>query len=326
MKPPHHSVLNSLLDKQQFEACRTTVEDMITAQMDGAEPDDRELAHLHLFLCRALQGEHRHELASAKADIAAFLSRKLKDGDLTGEALFRAGFSYIQAGHYQTAVDRFTACLRHDDDVFKAKVLFNRGHAYARQGAHSFAQADFDDAIRLVHLSDPDLARTCRINLAWSLILLGELSRAEEELEQLSREQGSDTDTRLQLQIAHDQLHIAYLKGQGRDALLGAVSVLRQAGDRFPHVKARVGQTLLALSKDRALPEQGFTFGLLTKRLAGQAERLDIDAEASRAMQELEFSVGSDHLVQVLLRTGQLTHGALSVRRSQRRVHVGGVG
>jgi len=323
MTTPHHVILDSLLGKEQYEACRSTVEDMIKLQMEAAQPDDHELAHLHLFLCRALQGEHRHDQAGAKADIAEFLARKLKDWNLVREALYRAGFNYIQAGNYPTAVERFTASLDYGDDQFKAKALFNRGHAHERQLAFSFAAQDMEQAIQLVGDKEPSLLRDCRMNLAWHLILLGEFERAEKELNRLSAHGPEDRYT--QLQMAHDRLHILHLKGEGREALLNAVTALRQAGTDYPDVKALVGLTLMSVSVEEGLVEQGFALGVLSKRLAGKANRLDLDQAASRKMQALEFSAGADCLAQSLLRSGQVAQGALSARRTQKRVNIGGV-
>lgn len=343
---PQHVALELLYQQGQYEPCRMVAEKLIAELMAppqvgslvGDVPSveqafkrwqerDLELSCLHINLSRALLGLHDHESAASKADMAALLANKAGDQEVAGEALHVAGVCYSQAGNYRLAVDRFTECLNHAAGLLRAKALYNRGHAYGRQGAYSFAAPDYAEALRLAAELDQNVARVCRINLAWTLTLLRDFQAAEELLTQLATSPGADSDRLLQVQLAHDRLHMAYLLGQGRDALRQALAALRGASKQYPHVRARIALTLMSVSTDNSLPEQACTLGVLAKRLAGQAKRPDIDEEAGRQLQTLEFQAGTECLMQSLQKAQQVAPGAVRSRQvSRRSSKAGGVG
>lgn len=339
---PGHSVLKMLMKKEQFDACRLTAEEMISDLMNPTdlEPDamesqteavtllrgrDRELACLHLILCKALFCLNQFRSAAEKADIATFLARKVQDEELVTEALFRAGVCYCSNGEYSVALQRLTESVSTGAQCFKADAFYNRGFVHQTLSSYPSAIEDYEAALALT--SDHELARDCRINLAWVLILSREFPRAEQVLEELTSNPGSGLDERLQLQVAHDRLHMSYLKGEERDVLRRAYLCMQQAGLGYPHVRAYVVLTLMGLAADHKLPDQAFSLGILAKRLAGQAYRLDLDEEASRKMRELEYREGSDRLISALQRSRQVLRGAVIRRRTTSGVNqAGGVG
>jgi tetratricopeptide (TPR) repeat protein len=315
---PHHAILLSLLDKKQFEACRTTVEDMITDQLNEANPCDSELAQLHIIHCRSLYGLLQYQPAGEKADIAAFLARKLKDNELLGEALYRAGVCFGVHGDQHTAIQRFSGCIETGVTAFRGEAFYSRGYCYVNVGAYSSAVSDYEAALNWAAQHDSSQARKYRINLAWALLLDHRFDRAELVLCEASQEPGASEDRTLQLQISHDRAHMAYLLKQGRTAFHKAMVALRQSGREFPHIRAHIALTLMGLATDHEMPQEAFSLGVLAKRLAGQALRADLDDEASRKMQALELDAGTDCLVKSLCETGQVLRGALNRRKSQR--------
>lgn len=325
---PHHAALTALLTQGQFDACKIMAEALIAQQIALPQPDDQELARLHLILCRTLVGLEDYKSATAKADIAAFLARKLKDDALLEEALYRAGGCCIRSGDYRPAIHRLTESLDCGSAVFREETQYNRGLAYDSQGAYSYAVADYEAALRSAAGRKPHVARVCSINLAWVLIRLREFTRAEEILTMLSEEAGGhQQDEVLQLQVAHDRLHMAYLKGRHGEALTQALAALRRSGKNYPHIRAQILLTLVSLAVDGGLPQQAFTFGLLAKRLAAQARRPDIDEKVSRQLQAIEYQVGSEHLVESLHKLRQVPVGHSHARRIARgATTAGGVG
>lgn len=314
---PHHAILASLLDKKQYEACKLAVEETITAEMARPEPGDRELAHLHIFLCRSLYGLHQYKSAGEKADIAVFLAQKLRDDMLLPEAQFRAGVCYGSQGDYPSAIERLTGCIAGGSPKYLAEALYTRAWCYKSMGAYSYAIPDYDAAIGLVEERDAAQTLTYRIGLAWVLILCQEFDRAEQVLSQLSSEPGAEADPELQLQIAHDRAHLDYMTKQGRAALAQALSALRKAGKDYAHVRAHIAVTLIGLAADKEASKDAFTLGVLAKRLAGEAHRSDLDREATRQMRILEHQTGTDCLVQALLEAGQVMPGVINRRRAQ---------
>lgn len=332
-KFPHHAALDLLLQQQQFDACRMVAEKMIEDLMAPLtiEPGipaetliqqwqsrDLELAQLHLTLSRCLLGLSEYEIAATTADAAALLARKAADTDTHAEALHIAGACHGQAGNLSTAAQRFSECLQHASGGLRARALYNRGHVYERQGAYAYAVPDFESALELADGIDPKIARSTMINLAWDLIMLREFQRAEELLERLAAVPDADDDDLLRAQIAHDKLHMAYLQGHHREALRQMFLALRETGQEFPHVRARIAITALSMASDLGLQEEAFVIGILAKRLAGQAKRPDLDDEASRLLQTLEGEAGTDCLIESLQRARQLMPGAIKSRRSRK--------
>lgn len=291
---------------------------MIDGLMALPEPDDGELAQLHLILCLCLLGSHDCEAAGEKADVAQFLARKLKDGQLLEEALYRSGTSYGRAGQYRTAIRRFTDCVQCSTEFHRGDAFFGRGLCYDVLGAYSFAIRDYEEAIRLASASNPVLARKARLNLAWVFILRRDFPQAEGVLAQLASETEAAVEQSVQLQIAHDRVHMAHLKGEGRNAFAQALFILREAGDDYPHIRAHTAITLMALAGVSEAEQDAFTLGTLGKRLAALADRPDLDEDASREMQSLERRAGTDCLAQSLLKMRQVLPGALKAQKMTR--------
>lgn len=331
---PQHAVLVSLLKKGQYEACRATTEEMIAELMEtpeegflpvedqsaqgmlkGLRDRDRQLACLHIILCVAHFGLKRFREAAEKADIAAFLGRKVHDQDVVVEALYRSGVCYSSNGEYPPAAQRLTECLGAGLDRLRGDALYNRGFAYHVMGAYGYAVPDYEAAILWAADRDEDLVRRSRINLAWVLILSNEFARAEELLSALGTAKGADEDRWLQLHIEHDLSHIRHLQGNGREALKHVHRALRQAAKDYPHVRARVALTLMGVASQQGMLQEAFSLGVFAKRLAGHASRVDLDDEASRRMRELECQEGSEHLAQSLQQLGQLLPGSVARRK-----------
>lgn len=283
-------------------------EELIAQQMAAPSPDDQELACLLIYLSRSLTGLHEYEAACEKADIAAFLAHKLKVEGLLEEALYRAGSSYVRAGEYRTAVKRFTTCTTGNANVFRVEVLYNRALAYTNLGSYAQATLDYEAALQAEAERRPQMSRLCRINLAWVLILQQEFERAEALLAEFAAQ---DSDQAVQLQIAHDRAHISFLKGDNLNAFCLALVALRQAGGDYPHIRAHIVLTLMALATSEDLPQQAFTLGVFAKRLAGVARRPDLDDEASWQMQELECQAGTEHLARSLQEVREILPGTL---------------
>ena len=347
MKPryPQHGILISLLQKKQFEACRVTVEETIENLLAAPDLDevaseqpladavkwvrqrDHELVALHIILCLALFNLNLFREAGEKADIAGFLARKVKDDELLGEALYRAGVCYGSNEDYPTATQRLTDCITLGNEAFLGDALYNRGTVYKSIGAYQQAIPEYEAAIAWALNRKPELVKWGRINLAWVLILSQEFSRAEEVLERLSQDADAGTDRTLQLQIAHDHAHMAFLRGQGRESLQQAYVCMQRAGREYPHVRARVALTLMGLALDQGMPQEAFTLGIVSKRLAGQAHRFDLDEEASRNLRDLEYREGTEALIEPLQRLRQVLKGSVTRRKAVRaNNHVGGVG
>lgn len=332
---PQHAALDMLLEQGQFAACRMVAEQMIEQLMarpcsEGDQPvsrwqeHDLELAYLHYALSKCLFGLDEYETAAIKADMAGLLARKVNDLGLFAEAVHLAGACYGQAGSYRMAVQHFTQCLAHAEGLLRAKAYYNRGHAYERQGAFNCAVADYEEAICLAEGLDPRLVRSAKANLAWDLILLKEFTRAEQLLEEL----GETSDQVVQAQIAHDRLHMSHLQGRHMDAVMQAVQALRQVGQQYQHVRARIALSAMSMASEQGLHEQASIFGILGKRLAGQAKRPDIDEEASRYLQDLEVKAGTAVLAQSLEKTRQTIASGSGGQRSvtRRGTKAGGVG
>lgn len=322
---PHHMAITALLEKGQFDACRLMAQEFIAQQLAIPQPDDLELAYLYLVLCRALLGVHEYELAAEKADVAVFLAMKSKDDVLLEEARYRAGTSYGRAADYRTAIRRFTDCLTHTGGKLQAEAYFGRGLAYDVLGAYSYASADYQSAIQLLSPDKTQLGRKARLNLAWVLILQRKFADAEALLAQLENAIGAEDDRLLQAQIAHDRIHMGHLKGENKNAFVQAVAVLGRLDQGYPHVRAHVAVTLLSMAADKNLAQHAFTFGVLAKRLAGSANRPDLDEEVSKAILQLQCQTGTDGLVQSLSGMRQVLPGALQGRRASKRRHSGGV-
>lgn len=316
---PQHAALNMLLEQGQFEACRVVTEAMVEEVMTQGE--DLEVACLHLILSKCLFGLHEYEPAAIKANMAAVLARRAGDLGTYSEATHLAGACYGQAGNYPLAIRHFTQCLKHAEGPLHAKALYNRGHAYERLGAYAYAVPDYEQAqaLQLADGQDRHLTRSAKINLAWNLILLKEFARAEAVLEQLATEPGAGDDTLLQAQLAHDRLHMAHLQGQDKAAVTEALRALRSIGQEYPHVRAGIGLSLVAIAARKGLPVQAGIISILTKRLAGQAQRPEIDEEASRLLHELEVEAGTESLVLSLYKTGQLVPGSTGKRKAVAR-------
>lgn len=341
---PRHEALYLLLKNKQYDACRATADEMIKDLMAAFGTDlpahqsvaetvrelrdhDRELACLHTLLSRALFGMNQFREAAGKADIAAFLARKVQDPGLIAEALKFAGAYYSANGEYPLAINRLTECINGSHDDSKGDALYNRGFAHLSLAAYEYAVADFEAAVAWGTGRDPGLVRDSRINLAWVLILSREFDRAELVLAQLVNQPGADLDQTLQLQVAHDRLHMLYLQGQGREAVRQAQASLRQASSgNYIHVRAYVALTLMRLAIDQTMPAEAITFGVLAKRLAGQAHRFDLDEEASRHLWQLECQEGTDCLIQPLQQLRQVLKGAIARRKSAKAANFGGVG
>lgn len=315
---PQHAALELLLEQEQFHACRLVAERMIEELMAPSTLDhaaetfsrwqyrDLELARLHNTLSRCLLGLHNYEEAATAADAAALLARKTHDLSLYAEAVHIAGVCRSQAGNYRAAVESFSKCMDHATGVLYAKAVYNRGHAYERMCAYRYAAADYEAGAEAATDLDKDLRQVCRANLAWMLVLLKEFARAEDVMMALQVEADAAGDQQLQLQISHDRFHLAYLQGEGRRALQGALLALKACTGQFPQVRAQMALTLVGLAADTELPEQAFTVGLLAKRLAGRARRPDLDEAASRGLQALEIGAGTDCLAQALQRLQQV--------------------
>jgi hypothetical protein len=143
----------------------------------------------------------------------------------------------------------------------------------------------------------------------------------------LAAEAEADQDRTLQLQLAHDRIHLAFLKGQHGEAVRQAVSELRAIGNEYSHIRAYIAFTLMSVAADHCLPQTAFTLGVATKRLAGQARRPDLDQKASKKMRALEQSVGPEPLVHALQELRQVLPGVLVRRKSTRNNgELGGVG
>lgn len=342
---PRHAALEMLLEQEQFEACRTVAERMIEELMlpptveslpqsqsvatvlASCQERDLELGYLHVLLSRCLHGLSDFEMAAIKADMAGLLARKANDLSLLAQATHLSGVCYSQAGNYRLAVQQLTRCLDHAEGLLRAKALYNRGHAYVRQGAHSFAVPDYEGALGLAIEFGPGLARNCRVNLAWTLILLKEFQRADAVLAEIAGEPGAESDRLVQVQMAHDRLHMAHLQGHDKDALRQVFEALRHCGQEYPHVRARIALTAMSIATSQGLPEQAVVLGVLSKRMAGKAKRPDLDDEASRRLQTLEVEAGTDCLAQSLQRMKQLMPGVTGPRKLSKRGHkIGGVG
>lgn len=339
---PQHSALEMLLEQKQFDACRMVAEKMIEELMapprvEGEQSAasaanrwqerDLELAHLLYLLAQCLRGMDEYETAAIKADMAGLLARKAKDMKLYVEAVHLAGGCHGQVGSYRTAIQHYTDCLAHAEGIQRARAFYNRGHMHERQGAFAFAVPDLEQAIELAKDQDEFLLRTAMITLAWNLILLKEFHRAERTIEQLLARSGAGDDGRIQAQVAHDRLHMAFLQGQGKDAFTQALRALRPIAQDYPHVRAHIALTLMSLATEQNLAEEASVVGLLAKRLAGMAKRQDLDDEVNRRLQGLEAQAGTDSLVQALTKTRQLMPGAVGLRRTSRRGQkIGGVG
>lgn len=341
---PHHAVLTLLLQKRQYDACRLAAEEMIGALMagqsdgdqaatessDGRSPlkdRDRELACLHLIWCMALFSLNKYSDAAEKADLAAFLASLVKDEELRAEALFRAGVCYGAAADYQRATQRLTDCIADGTDTFRGDAFYNRGMVYQSMGAFQYAVPEYEAAIAWGSDRKPDLVRRSSINLAWVLILCREFSRAETLLEQLETAQGAVEDRTLQMQLNHDRLHMSYLQGNGLDAIKRAVAGLGEAGKEYTHVRAHIILTLIGLASEQHLTNEAFIFGILSKRLAGQAHRQDLDDEAGRQLRDLECADGTEYLSQTLHQLRQVLRGSTTRRRAFRGGNqAGGVG
>jgi len=330
---PHHAALELLAEQKQFDACRMVAEKMIADQMAPPSVDqglpaeamlqrwqdrDLELAHLHLILSRCLFGLHEYQAAATNADMARLLARTAGEFSLYAEACHLAGACQGQAGNLNTAAERFTDCLQHATGLLRAKALYNRGHVYERQGAYGYAVPDYEEALQLAGGLDRRLERSAMTNLAWDLIMLKQFERAEELLERLETAPDAQADAVLRAQIAHDKLHIAHLQGQHRQAFQQIVQALRRTDQAFPHVRARVALTTMSLAADLGLHEEACVVGLVAKRLASQAQRPDLDDEASRLLHDLEAEAGTDCVVQSLQRARQLLPGVIKTGRGKK--------
>lgn len=338
---PHHAVLTSLLQKGQTDACEATVAEMVAHLMADHHMDelptdtpgagilkllrdrDRELACLHIIWCMALFSRGQFRAAAEKADLAAFLCQKVNDKQLFGEARYRAGVCYSSNGEYPVGIGRLTECIDSGVADFRGDALYNRGFAHQALAAYDHAIPDYQAAIEWGAERKPDLVRRSRINLAWVLILSREFACAERTLSELALA-GSE-DRLINLHIAHDQAHIHLLKGQSITALREALAALNQSGQEYPHVRADIVLTLMAIATDQEMPQEAFTLGLLAKRLAGQARRFDLDERASRRMQELECQEGTEALVRSLQQLRQVLQGSKGRRKRVADVS-GGVG
>lgn len=328
----HHAILTSLLKKKQFDACRVNVEEAISAlmapELEDEEPSgsysdavqqlrerDRELAFLHIVWCRSIFGLYQFREAGEKADIAAFLARKLNDSELLGEALYRAGVCYSSHGDYPLAIQRLTECIDGGTDTFRGDAYYNRGFAHQSLAGYAQAIPDYEAAIEWTASRKPDLVADSRMNLAWVLILCHEFDRAEQVLKQLANEPGADADRTLQLQISHDRLHMSFFKGNHREAFKQAFSCMRQAGKDYPEIRAHVVLTFMGMAIGHGETQEAFTLGMFAKRLAGQAHRFDLDDEASRQMRDLECQEGTEFLVRSLQQLRQLLRGSPTRRK-----------
>lgn len=324
MRSPHLLAMSALLDKGQFDACRMTAQQFIEHQMEADDPNDPELAHLHLILSRALLGQHEYALAAEKADVAVFLARKTKDDLLAKESLFYAGTSYGRSTDYTTAIRRFTDCLSISAISWQADAYFGRGLCYDVLGAHSYAAADYSSALQTVPIDNITLRQRILLNLAWVLIVQKDFSNADSTLSQMETENAGKKDLLLQAQIAHDRIHMAHLKGENHAAFLQAIAALSLMEQDYPHVRAHVAMTLMSMLGDTPFAQQAFTLGVLAKRLAGVAGRPDLDDDASRSLQMLQCRTGSDSLTDALAEMRQVLPGAIQ-RRKPRNQRSGGV-
>lgn len=320
MQVPQHATLQLLLDQKQFHACRLVVEKLIDDLMDVSQAYERpeplpftrcqerdvELALLYLMLSKCQYGMHEWELAATHAEASSLLARKAGDLRLHAEALHTAGVCHIQAGNYPRAVQVLTQALDHAQALLRVKGFFNRGHAYERMCAFQAAASDYDAGLRLADGTDENMARLCRINLAWVLILTENFSRAEAVLVELEAAPGESTSELVRAHVSHDRLHMAYLRREHKLALSKAIETMQQLPDQHPHVKAQIAMTIMDMMADHALPEQAITIGLLVKRLAALARRPDLDEAASRRLQSLESTAGTPCLVQSLQRLRQV--------------------
>ena len=342
---PHHTVLVSLLQKGQAEACQATVQEMVAQLMSEQDPAslpagtsgadifkqikdrDRELACLHNIWCMALFTIHKFRDAAEKADLAAFLAQKVNDLALFAEARFRAGVCYSSNGEYPIAIGRLTECIESGVVDFKGDAYYNRGFANQALTDHPQAIQDYHAAIKL-GTDRPDLVRRSSINLAWVLILTRDFDQAERTLSDLTAPTADPDHERLiSLHVAHDQAHIRLLRGQSVEALRQAVAALNQSEREYPHIRADIILTLMALAQENDMPHEAFTLGLLAKRLAGQARRFDLDDRASRRMQDLECKEGTEALVKTLQSVRQVLQGSRGRRKAQRGSNMsGGVG
>lgn len=317
----HHAVLLSLLKKSEFAACRAAVEDLISEQMDSQQPDDLELAHLHVILCRALFGLHDCLAAGDAADLATFLGRKVKAHDVMGEALYRAGICYAAGGEFRTAVARFTAYLDHEQyystaTTFKGDVLYGRGYAYDGMRAYSYSVQDYESALKwMLDKGDTTKVQRCRQNLAWALILRQELVRAEQVLTELEEDAVTTGDELTTHHVAHDRTHMRYLEKDYVGAITEAVNLLDQAGNQFPQVRCHVALTLIAVAQAVKRPQEAAVLAVIAERLAGQAHRPDLEAEANELLQTIEGHAGTECLAQALFDTRQWLPGSVGRRR-----------
>lgn len=318
---PNHIAYTTLLEQKQFVACRIACRAWISQLTAVDQPNDHEISCLHLLIGRAFMAEQDYSTAAEEFDIAVYLARRVNDVALLEEALYRGGVAYSRARSYRTAVKRLTDAIECGGEKYRGEALYARAFTYETMGADEFAIPDYEAAL-LGAKDEPQLARRCRINLAWALILQRNFKRAEEVLGQLTVGPDAADDAALQFQVAHDRLHISYLKGDGREALTKGLALLKDAKD-YPHVRAHVALTMMSYAGDRGQHGYAFILGVFAKRLGGQARRLDIDEEASRKMRQLEYQAGTECLIESLQQVRQVLPGSVTRRKATRG---GGVG
>lgn len=319
-----YELLLTLLETEQYAACRIAVEKLIDQELESEQPDDRTLAQQHLVLSRALRRLREGRRAAEAADTAAFLARKVKDRDLLAEALFRSGVGYGEAGDYSRAVERLTRALELGEHEFTGRGLYNRGLFSELMGAYSHAAQDYRAALKHARQGREPWLPACCLNLAWTLILAKELCEAEEVLSELELHLLATESRSSQLQVAHHRAHMRYLREQHADAIRDTVAVIAEAGVKYPAVRSAALLTMAQLAAEAGGLQEAYTFGVLSKRLAGKAQRPDLDGEASRQIRQLQLETGSDYMVEALLSLQQVLPGAALRGRGQRPQKRGG--
>ena len=308
--------LAELLQANRYRACKEAAEALLSRGALSAG----EQAQVHLALSSCLAALQESQASLGPAEIAVHLAREAREYDLLG----RASYHLAQVCHENrlhkralSALDMYFHCftLYRLSKGLEGRVFHLTALGHQALGRGGKALEYFRKALgwSVQHGEHPQIVETCRADLIWQLLRMGEL----EPTGRLLTESGAyfrlaPNDLEARARYLNNLAYRFCLQGDYPEAISHALLLIELRGIAPAH-KAQACLTLQRSTQALGLTRESLGLGLLAKIQAAVARRSDIEEEAVRALLQLrqgEEPPMMESLVQNLNHLGKQSEAA----------------
>jgi tetratricopeptide (TPR) repeat protein len=239
------------------------------------------------YKCDAALDQNQVVLSIAAGEQALSWSQSAKDAELEGRVRICLSFALMALGRVAEAaalLEAYVAGLPHHPEWerFADLARFNLAWAYRQSGRLVEAVAQYRAALALPE-SRPETHIQIRQNLAWALMLLGDVAGARAELDLVTAAVREQLDLARMTSLWVDRAALYLLEGDREAAKRACQQVLQALDERQRHVHlATTYITLGRIALAEANLEETQRCAMLARAHAEQAERWDLHNEGTQ--------------------------------------------